>query len=217
MIFSFYDMDVPRFRDRFRVPSARRRGWDYRWAGVYAVTVCVHGRICCLGEVVEDDIAVTGYGEIVASEWQRIPEVHPHVTLDEWIIMPDHLHGILIFQSPGPAPEESPPLPAGSLGIMVGQFKMRSTKRIRTLRNAGFNWQERFYDQILCDPNAVEKYRRYIRENPLRWALNRKPNRLLSRRSPPLPPVETLQSDGTPPSSTTIAGASPQVPPPRPL
>lgn len=166
-----HDMDVPRFRDRFRVPSARRRVWDYRWAGVYAVTVCVHGRVCCLAEVTGDDVAVTRYGEIVGAEWRRIPEVHPHVTLDEWIVMPDHLHGILMFQSPGLDLEGVCPLPAGSLGVVIGQFKMRSTKRIRALRNAGFNWQERFYDQILRDHEAVEQYRPYIRENPLRWAL----------------------------------------------
>jgi putative transposase len=156
------------FRNRYRVPSARLRGWDYRWPGVYAVTICVKGRVCCLGEVVEADVALSRVGVIVAEEWLTIPHTYPQVVLDEWIIMPDHLHGILIFQG------EDRPLPkggltAGSLGALVGQFKQRATKRIRALRRPEFSWQERYFDQILRDDEDLERYRVYIRENPLRW------------------------------------------------
>jgi REP-associated tyrosine transposase len=54
------------FRNRFRVPSTRLQGWDYRRPGVYAVTICVKGRVCCLGEVVADDVALSPFGVIVA-------------------------------------------------------------------------------------------------------------------------------------------------------
>ena len=158
------------FRNRYRVPSARLRGWDYRWPGAYAVTICVRERVCCLGEVVETDVALSPFGVIVAEEWSAIPRIHPQVALDEWIIMPDHLHGILILQGePGPSSRKG--LTAGSLGAVVGQFKERTTKRIRAQRRPEFAWLERFFDQILRDDDAVERYRVYIRENPLRWRL----------------------------------------------
>ena len=156
------------FRNRFRVPSARLRSWDYRWPGIYAVTICVQGRVCCLGEVIEDEVELAPLGLIAAEEWLAIPRTHPHVALDEWIIMPDHVHGILIFQGEDhPSPQEG--LPAGSLGAVIGQFKQRVTKRIRARRQPQFSWQERYYDQILRDDEDLERYRIYIRENPLRW------------------------------------------------
>ncbi|HEX5720222.1 MAG TPA: transposase [Thermoanaerobaculia bacterium] len=156
------------FRNRFRVPSARLRGWDYRWPGVYAVTICVKGRVCCLGEVVDADVALSPIGVIVAEEWLAIPRTHPQVILDEWIIMPDHLHGILTFQGDErPAPEGR--LSAGSLGAVVGQFKQRTTKRIRARRQPDFSWQDRYFDQILKNEGELAHYRVYIRGNPSRW------------------------------------------------
>ncbi len=156
------------FRYRFRVPSARLRGWDYSWPGVYAVTVCVKGRVCCLGEVAQADVALSPLGVIVAEEWLAIPRTHRQVVLDEWIVMPDHLHGILIFER-GERMISQEGLSAGSLGAAVGQFKQRATKRIRARRSCDFAWQERYFDQILRDDEALERYRAYIRENPGRW------------------------------------------------
>jgi len=156
------------FRHRFRVPSARLRGWDYRRPGVYAVTICVKGRLCCLGEVVAADVALSPLGVIVAEEWLAIPRTYPQVVLDEWIVMPDHVHGILIFRSEArPTPEHG--LSAESLGAVVGQFKKRATKRIRARRRPDFSWQERYFDQILRDDEDLERYRVYIRGNPGRW------------------------------------------------
>lgn len=158
------------FRNRFRVPSARLQGWDYRWPGIYAVTICVKDRVCCLGEIVETDVALSPLGVIAAEEWLEIPRTHPQVVLDEWIIMPDHVHGILILQGEDrPAPKGG--LSSGSLGAVVGQFKQRTTKRIRARQRPDFSWQERFFDQILRSDDHLERYRLYIRENPLRWSV----------------------------------------------
>ncbi len=155
------------FRHRFRVPSARLPGWDYRWPGVYAVTICVKGQVCCLGEVVAPDVALSPLGVIVAEEWLAIPRTNPRVVLDEWIVMPDHLHGILRFGTEARSIPASG-LSAGSLSAVVGQFKKRATKRIRAGRR-DFSWQERFFDQILRDDEDLERYRAYIRGNPGRW------------------------------------------------
>jgi hypothetical protein len=88
---------------------------------------------------------------MVAEEWQRIPKVHPHV------FQPEKVEG-----------NAEGSLATGSLGAVIGQFKKRSTRRIRARRYA-FIWQDRFFDQILRDKLAVERYRAYIRENPIRW------------------------------------------------
>ena len=162
-------MGSPLYRNRFRVPSARMQGWDYRSPGAYAVTICVLGRVCCLGEVVEGSVALSPFGVIAGEEWQRIPDIHPHVVLDDWIVMPDHVHGILILQGERGGSFTPGCLAAGTLGAVVGQFKKRSTKRIRARRRPDFTWQERFFDQVLRDDEDLERYRRYIRENPNRW------------------------------------------------
>jgi putative transposase len=91
--------------------------------------------------------------------------------LDSSVIMPDHFHGILIFgrlQATGPVPKST--LVADSLGAVVGQLKSKATKRIRALGHRGFAWQERFFDQILPDIQALEAMRMYIKNNPQSWA-----------------------------------------------
>jgi len=160
------------FRKRFRIPSARCPGWDYRWAGVYSVTICTQGRMRCLGEVVDGQVSLSDLGTVVAEEWLKIPRQHPRVTLDEWIIMPDHMHGILIFhgRSREEGRQDSNHLQSQSLGAVIGQFKSNVTKRIWwNLRQRDFGWQPRFHDEIIHDPAHLTRLRAYIRDNPKRW------------------------------------------------
>ena len=154
--------DALRFRNRYRIPSARLTAWDYRQPGMYFVTICTYGRDACLGEVEGGEVRLSPYGEIVAREWQRIPGRHPQVKLDTWIVMPDHLHGILLFES------ASVPL-----GTAVGQFKSKSTKAIRGFGYRGFDWQERFHDHIIENLKELERVRTYIHQNPVRWEARR--------------------------------------------
>jgi putative transposase len=150
------------FRNRYRIPSARLESWDYRWSGMYFVTICTERRDRCLGEIATGQVSHSPYGEIVAREWQRIPGPHPRVDLDAWIVMPDHVHGILILK---PAPQET----AASLGTILGTFKSKSTKGIRAMGYRDFEWQDRFHDHILKDVEELEQVRTYIRQNPQRW------------------------------------------------
>jgi len=165
--------DDLRFKNRYRIPSARLATWDYRSTGVYSVTICTRERVCWFGEIVDGQMALSLMGRAVEEEWGKIPQTYLHVTLDEWIVMPDHMHGILVFQD-RPSKEQSPPkanlLSAQSLGSILGQFKSRSTKRIRMdLKRPDFAWQARFHDTILRDPTDLERVRAYIRANPFRW------------------------------------------------
>jgi putative transposase len=96
---------------------------------MYFVTICTDGRDRCLGDVTGGEVSRSPYGETVAREWQRIPGRYPRVRLDTWIVMPDHLHGILILE---PAPEET----AASLGTIMNTFKSKATKGIRAMATA---------------------------------------------------------------------------------
>jgi putative transposase len=160
------------FRKRYRIPSARYPGWDYRWAGAYSVTICTRGRVHCLSDVVDGQVSLSPVGAVVAEEWLMIPHHQPRVDLDEWIIMPDHMHGILIFHNRIPQGEQQGPkiLPQ-SLGAIIGRFKSDATKRIWwDLKRPDFAWQPRFHDVILRKPADLERVRAYIRDNPKRWS-----------------------------------------------
>ena len=192
---------MTKFRDRYRVESARLPGWDYRTAGWYFVTICTRDRFPFFGQVADGDMILSPMGEIVAEEWQRTPEVRPNVALDEWIIMPNHLHGIIVIvdtadpvvETPGPVetsrPVETPHrgvstnrgadaktkpgLTAGSLGAIVGQIKSVCTKRIWAAGYADFAWQSRFHDHIIRDEGSLQRIRQYIVNNPRTWTEDR--------------------------------------------
>jgi putative transposase len=93
------------YKDKYRAESARLKGWDYSVAGYYFVTICTRDRECWLGEVVDDVMRLSPVGKIVAEEWQKTAQIRKYVTLDEWVIMPNHLHGIVIISDEMPQQE----------------------------------------------------------------------------------------------------------------
>lgn len=119
-------------------------------------------------------MVLTPAGQIVEEEWRRTSAVRHHVNLDEFVIMPNHLHGILVFT--GHAEKTSrrdvstkANLKADSLGAIVGQFKFVCTKRIRESGCSQFSWQSNFYEHIIRDEASLEKIRQYIVDNPSKW------------------------------------------------
>ena len=85
------------FRGKYRIESTRLPQWDYGQTGYYYVTICTKDRTCFFGDVVQDDVELTRIGEIVAEEWLETENVRFNVELDEWIIMPNHVHLILVI------------------------------------------------------------------------------------------------------------------------
>ena len=83
------------FRTKYRIPSTRLRGWDYASAGLYFVTICVKNRVPYLADIVEGTVRLSPIGEIVAEEWQKTAQIRTNVIVDAWVVMPDHLHGII--------------------------------------------------------------------------------------------------------------------------
>jgi len=86
------------FKNKFRVNSIRKQDWDYSWVGKYYVTICTKDRFCCLGEIRNDKVYLSEIGKIVYEEWLKTSELRPNVLLDDFIIMPNHVHGIIVIK-----------------------------------------------------------------------------------------------------------------------
>ena len=167
--------------------SIRLRGWDYRSAGAYFVTVVVHHRVCLFGEIINDRTRLNEFGQIVEQEWIHTGELRTNVILDEYVIMPNHFHGILIIHDDAVGPgrpvgatrrvaptvtaEHPKGPPSGSLGAIVGQFKSICTKRINRVRQTpgAAVWQRNYYERILRNNRELNAVRRYIHHNPINW------------------------------------------------
>jgi hypothetical protein len=122
--------------------SIRLRGYDYREAGAYFVTVCRVNRECFFGEIVDKAMQLNRLGEIVKDEWHRIAILRPQVSLEAFVVMPNHVHGIICFVSQEGKARLAPttagfgqPI-AGSLSSILGAFNSASTKRINEARGA---------------------------------------------------------------------------------
>jgi REP element-mobilizing transposase RayT len=170
---------MDRFQGKYRIPSARLPGWDYASAGYYFVTIVTHGRIPYFGEILAGKMHLSPIGAIVAEEWSKTPQIRPNIQLDEWVIMPNHLHGIIIIttvETPrrGVSTERrgvsTKAWKPNTLGSILNQFKSVCTKRIRLACNPDFGWQPRFHDHIIRDEKSLERIRAYIRYNPLQWS-----------------------------------------------
>lgn len=174
--------------------SLRLPSWDYRWAGAYFVTLTTHEREMLFGEIVDGELMPSKYGEIAMRCWQEIPAHFPHVELDEWVLMPDHLHGIIVIVDElEPTDSRGEALPCGgeamlrpdrrirphpprgckpgSLGAIVGSFKSVVTRRVNELRDGPGApvWQRNYYEHIIRNARELRAIRRYIQGNPYRW------------------------------------------------
>jgi len=153
----------------------RLRGYDYSRAGVYFVTMCTCQRECLPGEVVDGRMRLNAHGEIVKAEWLRTAEIRPEVELDGFMVMPNHLHGIVVVSGRGarPCAPTTGPLfrRPRSLGSLVAGFKSASTKRINAVRAAAGSavWQRNYHDRIVRNKRELRAIRQYIRRNPAHW------------------------------------------------
>jgi len=167
--------------------SIRLRGYDYTQAGAYFVTIVARNRECLFGAVVDGVMHVNACGEIVVEEWLRSAEIRKEIELDEWVVMPNHLHGIVVIVSDGDvavpdvgahgrAPLQVSPMPlycpAKSLGSFIAGFKSAVTKRINETRGTpGIPvWHRNYFEHIIRNEKSLNAIRAYIVGNPANWA-----------------------------------------------
>lgn len=166
--------------------SLRLMGYDYS-QGAYFVSVCAANQKCRFGHVFEGEMRLTDEGEIVTEEWLKTPALRPHGQLDQFIVMPNHFHGILVLDADaGGTARRAPTIQrfatsvTGSLPTIVRAFKAAVTNRINALWNTpgAVIWQRNYYEHVIRDEESLNRIREYIINNPWRWDLDREnPNR----------------------------------------
>jgi REP element-mobilizing transposase RayT len=150
--------------------SHRLPGYDYSQPGKYSVTICTGSKEHLFGQVVEGEMRRNEVGDYVALCWKWLGQHYPYVELDIWIVMPNHLHGILVITN-GRGGSRTAPTKRKPLGRLVGAFKTASTDWYNQQRGTPGAplWQRDFYDHIIRSKDELNKIRQYIRTNPLRW------------------------------------------------
>jgi putative transposase len=163
--------------------SIRLRGYNYAQAGAYFVTVCTQNRDCLFGEVMNGEVRLNSFGRIVAECWNAISKHFPNVELDESVVMPNHVHGILVIVDTRVGAQHAAPLQRrvdrggrvnvtpGSLGAIIRSFKSAVTKCINELPNTLISnpWQRNYYEHIIRNERDLERIRQYILDNPADW------------------------------------------------
>ena len=173
--------------------STRLQGYDYAEAGIYFVTLCTVDRECLFGEIIGESMQPSRAGDIVQEVWLRSPTLRSEIALDAMVIMPNHLHGIVIIQTVGAtgrSPLQPVPGPAKrSLGALIAGFKAATTKRINAWRGTPGSpvWQRNYYDRIIRDEDELWRIREYIANNPAQWAVDRENPVVVARRAPSRP------------------------------
>lgn len=158
--------------------SIRLKGYDYSQPGAYFVTIVTHQRQCLFGEIVNGKINLNDGGKIAEQFWNDIPKHFPNTIMDEFVIMPNHIHGIIILNNNGliigaknfsPQQNERPRGTTQSIGSIVRGFKIGVTKWFRQNSNIHSVWQRNYYEHIIRNEIELNKIREYILNNPLNW------------------------------------------------
>jgi Transposase and inactivated derivatives len=158
--------------------SIRLKGYDYSQAGAYFVTVCVQDRRCLLGNVDDNGVVLSPVGGFVYQCLGQIPDRFETVELDEFVIMPNHVHVLIIIHDHVGVIHELPLHKRRRnmlLSKIIGRFKMNSAKMANLkLQNSGQRfWQRNYYEHIVRNENCLNRIREYIINNPMRWQYDR--------------------------------------------
>ena len=172
--------------------SIRLKGYDYTQPGAYFVTLVTQGRECLFGEIAAGEMRLNRFGQIAKREWERLSKRFPAVQIDAYVIMPNHVHGIIVIRGRGTAelltdkdPETlrraptnreqfGQPVP-GSIPTIIRSYKSAVTYRVNLMRNCGPAqvWQRNYYEHVVRDEAELNRIRQYISNNPLQWEMDR--------------------------------------------
>ena len=175
-----------KFKNRYRIASARLQSWDYGWAGAYFITICTANREKYFGDVINGKMVLLEIGEIANDLWLEILNHAKYVKLGQFIVMPNHVHGIINLMNNTDNFVEtrhalSLQLPqktigqkrfqnqgANTISSIIGSYKSAVTKKAHKM-GLEFKWQSRFYDHIIRDEQSYQNICNYIINNPLNW------------------------------------------------
>jgi REP element-mobilizing transposase RayT len=165
--------------------SIRLKDYDYSRRGAYFVTVCTRNKQPLFGEIIDGVMHQNDVAEIARKYWLEIPNHFSNVTLDQFVIMPNHVHGIIVITDDMVGAKHASPLRSyktkihgakpKSLGTIIASFKSATTKQINLLLKTPGNphWQRNYYEHIIRNEQELNKIKRYIINNPPRWEYDR--------------------------------------------
>jgi putative transposase len=174
--------------DKHHRKSIRLQGYDYSSSGAYFITLCVHQKQHLLGEIVGGKMQLNEYGKIVQEEWHKSSKIRKEIKLDVFVVMPNHVRGIVWILppdtlTPNVGAQDLAPLritenrsqlvrQKKSLGSFVAGFKMAVTKRINELRHLPGTpvWQRNYHEHIIRNDDNCNRIREYIQHNPKNWS-----------------------------------------------
>jgi putative transposase len=177
-----------KFNNKYRIDSARLKNWDYRSNGAYFITICTANREHFFGEIIGNETSkemnFSKVGMLAEKYWEQIPEHFPFVSLGNFVIMPNHMHGILIINNVVAVEtlqcnvcskedgknqffsEISPK--SGSISAIIRSYKSIVTRESRVIVPK-FYWHSKFHDHIIRNSISFERIQNYIENNPNNW------------------------------------------------
>jgi REP element-mobilizing transposase RayT len=157
--------------DRQHRQSIRLSHYDYSRVGAYFLTICVHDRESLLGQVENGKVVLNRAGRAVEWTWADLPRHYSHAIVDELVVMPNHVHGIVRLEE---LPPDSDVPRRHALPEIVRAFKSYSARRINKGRHTPGHpvWQRNYHERVIRDEEEMLRVRQYIRDNPLRWDID---------------------------------------------
>ena len=169
-----------KFKNKYRIKSARLQNWDYGSNAAYFVTICTKDRACYFGEVIEGKMQLNEIGKIAESEWLKTFEMRPDMNLEmgEYVVMPNHIHAIIgigknkyntVCRDAMHCASTNQFGPQSkNLASIIRGYKS-SVKKYATMNHIDFVWQPRFHDHIIRNDESFHRISEYIINNPLNW------------------------------------------------
>ncbi|MCB0726375.1 MAG: transposase [Ignavibacteriae bacterium] len=186
-----------KFKNKYRIESARLQSWDYGNNGAYFITICTKNREHFFGVITNEEMHLNETGKLADEYWVDIPNHYPFIELGNYTVMPNHVHGILIIEKSdfdkyvdgtnkdsdvgggdainrvctdkrGGVTGEKNPMFYDNISRIIRWYKGRCTFEIHKI-NPGFGWHPRFHDHIIRDAGSFERIQNYIADNPKKW------------------------------------------------
>jgi REP element-mobilizing transposase RayT len=156
-----------------RLSSLRLGDYDYSQEGIYFVTICTQDHKHFFGKIENGKMVLNEIGKIAEKEWLHTENMRKDVRLGTFVIMPNHIHGLICILDPVGAHCNAPLQPTqNNLSWIIRGFKSTTTKKIRKIFPK-FKWQRSFYDHIVRSDDDLEKIHEYIIFNPEKWELDK--------------------------------------------
>jgi putative transposase len=167
---------MEKYKGKYRIPAARLKDWDYGSNGLYFITICTHSHIPFFGHIPKhsSSLQATEIGSKAAEFWQEIPSHYSFIELDEFVVMPNHIHGILFINRTDSHEWKSNTFgpQSANLSAVIRGYKS-SLKRYANLNQIDFQWQPRYHDHIIRTDKSLQHIREYIINNPANWHQDR--------------------------------------------